>query len=452
MGSPRVRVVSHNLHGERVCASAARISTTKGDALQIFDRADDVQKNRQLIERVLASGHASVIEHAVFTLAFVDVSVFVEQFVIESRLASFTVKSRRYVDFSNMGYHTPGDLRGAERERYQTYMEALFSAYGTLLEQGVPKEDARFVLPYAFHSNFYCTLNARELVQLVRAMRFGRGKDVPELGELASQIVEEVGELLPVLRAQCERLAPGDEVGIAVPTAHGEARLLRAGEAGSPTLMQWPQDPEGLLLAAWRCARPGIPAPGELSGLLHVARPRELEQLSYTFRIQDITLSGLTHLTRHRVQSLIVPPLATVTCDRVILPESIAQNPQALATYSRAVFSARREIACMLDDPKLVTHRQYFVLSGATVDVMTTLDARELTHFMRLRTCNRAQWEIRNIAVRMLSQLRDVTADVFGEVGPSCFMDGVCPEGRMTCGRMSEVCTNFSKKELAIEG
>ena len=48
----------------------------------------------------------------------------------------------------------------------------------------------------------------------------------------------------------------------------------------------------------------------------------------------------------------------------------------------------------------------YLFLCGNLVDVVTTMNGRELLHFMRLRTCQRAQWEIRNLAEMMLGQLR----------------------------------------------
>ena len=93
--------------GESVCAASGRISTQKGTALEIFERSHDAQKNSNLISKVIRSGHTSTIEHMLFNLAFENVSVVVEQFMIEFRLASFTVKSRRYVDFSDSGYYVP---------------------------------------------------------------------------------------------------------------------------------------------------------------------------------------------------------------------------------------------------------------------------------------------------------------------------------------------------------
>ena len=156
----RASIVSWSTAGEEVCASAARISTTQGSAAALFRQAQGNPKNRDLISKVLASGHRSVAEHAVFSIALENVSVFVEQFFIECRLASFTVKSRRYVDFSGLGYYIPPELEGEALAAYRRYMDGLFAAYQAVLADGVPKEDARFLLPYSLCSNFYCTLNA----------------------------------------------------------------------------------------------------------------------------------------------------------------------------------------------------------------------------------------------------------------------------------------------------
>ena len=93
---PHAEIISYNIHCNEVCASAARISTTQGDANEIFEKAKENPKNLDLIRKVLNSGHKSFLEHAVLTIAFWNISAFVEQYFIECRLASFTVKSRRF--------------------------------------------------------------------------------------------------------------------------------------------------------------------------------------------------------------------------------------------------------------------------------------------------------------------------------------------------------------------
>lgn len=437
------RIVSYNLYGERVCAAAAKISTTAGNAYELFDGAADSESNRKLIGKVLSSGHSSVVEHAVFSLALKNVSVYVEQFFIEHRLASFTVKSRRYVDFGEQGYYIPPELTSSERERYTRYMDVLFAAYKTLLDGGIPREDARFVLPYSLYSNFYCTLNARELCYIIAQMKSGRGRDIPELRELARQLEQQLYELFPSLEkhvAACERTCAGAES--AQSAALGELKLTERADAGKVELLSAPAEPQRIVDAA--CALQGRTA-GDYAALVNAARPRELELLSYTFSVRGVTLSALTHLARHRMQSLIVPELNAISPERVIVPESVRAQETMCAVYTEAVSRAYGELKAHENDALYARYRRYFILSGSMLDVISTMNARELLLFMQLRSCMRAQWEIRDIAVDMLKLLRESFPALFDAMGPSCYVKGYCPEGRLGCGKMEEVRACFAE-------
>ena len=61
------------------------------------------------------------------------------------------------------------------------------------------------------------------------------------------------------------------------------------------------------------------------------------------------------------------------------------------------------------------------------------MNIRELLHFLSLRCCNRAQWEIRDMAHRMLELARPTAPFIFADAGAPC-VRGTCPEGKMTCG------------------
>ncbi len=446
MGSkPHAKIISCNSNSEEVCASAARISTTAGDAHEIFENAKENSKNRSLIEKVLASGHKSLIEHAVFTIALRDVSVFVEQFFIECRLASFTVKSRRYVDFSRLGYYIPPELEGEDLAFYRRYMDGLFEAYGSLLEAGVPREDARFLLPYAFHSNFYCTLNARELGHLLCEIQYGRGRGVPELQRLAEELTGQLEERFPCLLPELRQTRGDKPAGEVLPLRCSSDKpvLLTRRETGAVALLNAPAEPLKLLEAAFRIQNPGMETPFDLEALPGARRPRELEQLAYSFTISDVTLSGVTHLVRHRMQSIVVPPIQSVDHSRVILPDTVAADPASLERYQRAVEEAHSLVLRLHERPALENYHYYFALSGNLMDVITTMNARELQWFIRLRSCSRAQWEVRDIAVELLRLLRQSFPELFGRFGPSCFVDGRCPEGRLTCGQMAETVQRF---------
>ncbi len=441
------RIISYNLFGESVCASAAKISTTQGNALEIFERSGNQEKNQALIEKVLKSGHKSIVEHAVFTIAFENVSVFVEQFFIEKRLASVTVKSRRYVDFSNCGYVIPEGLDGSLLLSFQSYMDMLFETYHFMLENGIPKEDARFLLPYSFHSNFYFTVNARELISIIRTIRSDSYRSIQELQHLADQIVQQIEKLFPsiisefnneVLSFQFSGLSTYQD-----DEKWTEISFIDGNDAGRLELVQYPMCPKQTLETSYSFSHAENSQLPDMNSFLCTNRLRELEQLSYTFIIRDISLSGVTHIVRHRMQSIVVPPIQRLCSNRMIVPLTIYNTPALLKRFQDTTIKAwemRKEFA---KNPVLGRYNYYYALSGNLTSVITTINARELVHFIRLRSCNRAQWEIRNISIRILALLRDSFPELYRYVGPSCYMMDHCPEGRLSCGKMSEVIDFF---------
>lgn len=442
----KVKLISYNVKNVEVCASAARISTTSGNAIEIFEKANKNEKNQELIQKVLDSGHKSIIEHIVFTMALKDVSAFVEQFFIECRLASFTIKSRRYVDFSKLGYYIPSDLEGENRNQYCQYMNNLFSVYKILLENGVPKEDARFLLPYSFNSNFYCTLNARELTHIIHEIKYGRGKKIPELQDIANQIIEQVGAVFPIMDFEMKHILLENDI-IDYSTKAIKIRdpliFIESEKIGTVNLVNEPSDPVRILNMANYLNSSGVNDSLEFSKCLKSGRPRELEQLSYSFIISNITLSGITHIVRHRIQSIIIPPIQGIEHGKYIIPDKIKNDSRLFDIYKRILEISNEMIKQMEQNEKLRQYSYYYALSGSVMDIMTTMNAREIMHFIKLRACKRAQWEIRNISIDILKQLRVSFPELFNYFGPSCFVDGKCPEGNMTCGEMKDVIEKF---------
>lgn len=441
-----VKLVSYNTKNVEICASAARISTTSGNAVEVFARAEINEANGKLIQKVLHSGHKSIIEHAVFTFALKDVSAFVEQFFIESRLASFTVKSRRYVDFSEMGYYIPPDLDGENRKQYCKYMDGLFSAYKFLVENGIPKEDARFLLPYSFNSNFYCTCNARELGHILHDIKYGRGQEISELQDLADQIIEQMKTVFPWIDFEVENMQEENNRTQFLSNStkvEDFVTFIESGEAGKVSLVNSSSDPLRLLKLAYGLSGSFAKDSLDFSECLKLGRSRELEQLSYSFMISNITLSGITHIVRHRMQSIIIPSIQGIVHSKFIVPDTIKKDFRLFDIYKSALETSNKQVQQMDQNEQLKQYGYYYALSGNMMDIMTTMNARELMHFIKLRTCKRAQWEIRNISIAILKQLRMSFPELFSSFGPSCFVDGKCPEGNMTCGDMGEVIETF---------
>lgn len=453
-----VKIINYSTNASSLVASAGRISTTQGTAGEIYQRSCEKgdEGNAGLIRKILSSGHKSVLEHVNVNLAFDDVSVFVEQFMIEFRLASFTVKSRRYVDFSKMGYYTP-DFAGNKElaDAYRSHMNKLFALYGKLEEAGVPKEDARFVLPYCFKSNFYCTLNARELEKVMSEMVYGRGREYPELVAIGRELYRQCEEILPYLGRENFSYDEVDEI---FAGCSDRAPVLSAAE--EKPLMEWidgTKDPENIICQTAAAMR-GYSAEKVkewseeqkkelIRALLKGGRKRELEQAHFTFRFNRISLAGVTHLVRHRMQSILVPDYSKVyDFTQYVLPQSIVDA--GLTDCYEAAFRESAQVLGHLQKMGLYEKDcVYFMLSGMTIPVVTTMNANELETFMRLRTCNRAQWEIKACADALLEMLREKCPVLFNLYGPGCYMLGHCPEGKMTCGKMKEMCEKYSGKK-----
>ena len=438
---------------EEVCAASGRISTQNGTALEIFERSHDKEKNTNLISKVTKSGHTSTVEHIFFNLAFENVSVVVEQFMIEFRLASFTVKSRRYVDFSSCGYLVPEFRNEEDKAEFTKTMDCLFNLYTELTENGIPKEDARFVLPYCFYSNFYCSLNGRELTNVLSAMIYGRGRKVKEIYNLGLSLLSQSRAIAPGLfvdfEAKAAKYSDGYDFEIDIPSCEEKSNeiceILSYSTDGEINIAK------SALIEKYNPCSEGIDkvlsdrenVKKILSSVVKSSRPRALEAFSCTVRFNGVSLSCLTHFARHRMQNICIPNLITTSREKYIIPETVKADAELLRKYNDAFLQMKTLYEKLkaegYDENVLI----YCVLSGNVLDIVTTMNAREMLLFFKLRSCTRAQWEIQEFANDFLKKLRKISPDLFTLYGPSCYTTGVCPEGKLTCGRAKEIKEKF---------
>lgn len=434
---------------EKVCAAAGRISTQDGTALEIFDKSQNKEKNTKLIGKVTASGHTSTIEHVFFNLAFENVSVVVEQFLIEFRLASFTVKSRRYVDFASSGYFMPEFKSEDDKTLYTETMDSLFGAYSALTDKDIPKEDARFVLPYCFYSNFLCSLGGRELVNLLNAMIYGRGRKIKEIYELGLSLYEQCKEKTPGIFTDFEK--KGEKYSDEICLDFTEEKEISSSAEPCEILSYTLDGEKNIARAALIEKYNYSPSQTEriisdrdnvlkiLAAVTKSSRARALEHFTCTVRFNKVSLACLTHFARHRIQSIAIPELIRADRESYVIPETVKADAEALSVYTECFEKMKKLYSVFTDKGYDVSALVYLVLSGNTLDFVTTMNAREMMLFFKLRSCTRAQWEIQEFAVDFLKKLRKIAPDLFSFYGPSCYATGFCPEGRMTCGRAPEI-------------
>jgi thymidylate synthase (FAD) len=161
-----------------------------------------------------------------------------------------------------------------------------------------------------------------------------------------------------------------------------------------------------------------------------------LEHASYTFSVEGVS-RALTHqLVRHRLASYNQQSQRYVRFDaapEVVEPGSIAANPAAHEVFERAMRGTYEAYAQLSQMDIPAEDARYVLPNACTSKIVITMNIRELLHFFELRCCHRAQWEIQEMANRMLELVRPTAPFIFMDAGPAC-VRGACTEGKMTCG------------------
>ena len=194
-----------------------------------------------------------------------------------------------------------------------------------------------------------------------------------------------------------------------------------------------------------------------------------IEHASFTFGIEGVSRALLAQITRHRIASFSVQSQRYVVEDGFdyVIPPEIEKDAQAKALFVEAMDQAQRAYSRLLEqlartheaamaadgmDPKRAkaaarkkaAEDARFVLPNACdTKMVVTMNARSLYNFFSLRCCNRAQWEIREVARQMLALVLKVAPHLFAKAGPPC-VSGPCTEGRMSCGKAKEVREAFA--------
>ena len=177
---------------------------------------------------------------------------------------------------------------------------------------------------------------------------------------------------------------------------------------------------------------------------MHKEERRELEQVSFSFQI-PISLSILTHLTRHRMHSLLVPEFVPMwDMNNYIIPDSIKVNHK-----DKFVKAVNENIRVCEEFRKAGVPEEdliYFYLGAQMLNVVTTSNGRNTQWVCRMRCCNKAQWQIRFIAKEMAKLVSDVAPLLGKGLGPTCMTDRYCNEGKESCGLIDKLLEADAKK------
>ena len=173
-----------------------------------------------------------------------------------------------------------------------------------------------------------------------------------------------------------------------------------------------------------------------LSRIVGMGHHSVIEHAVFTFSVEGVS-RALTHqLVRHRMASFSQQSqrYVSLTEPTYVTPHTIEGDPEAEKRFEEIMDSIWKAYRDLEEMGIPAEDARYLLPNGCTTNITITMNARELLHFFSLRCCNRAQWEIREMADRMLELCMEVSPVIFKDAGPPC-VRGPCPEGKLSCGK-----------------
>jgi thymidylate synthase (FAD) len=190
-----VRLVDF-IGGDQRAVESARVSFGSG--------SKGAQRDKKLVEYLLAHKHNSPFEHSVFQF-HIKLPIFVARQWMRHRIASYNEQSARYTEVREEFYvpaefrcqdtvNRQGSLKSGTLDNagllkiYKKSLDESYAAYRKLLESGVAREMARMLLPVAQYTQFHWTINASSLMNFL-SLRMDSHAQL-EIREYAGAIAE----------------------------------------------------------------------------------------------------------------------------------------------------------------------------------------------------------------------------------------------------------------------
>ena len=429
---------------ETLSASYARIShSEKGIRELRRDARASVSRARRSNEHTIYGlGQASVAEHAVFNFDITGISRLALEILETQRMAAYTESSQRYISTSG-DYEIPDEVSEiGMREEFEKTCNELFRIYRVLFSQielrenlldfhsnhfelensGKAQEDARYVLPLACRGQVGMTINARTAAKMI--LTFNQSQ-IKEVKSLSKQLHGELHKIVPSLirYTQPNPAIFVVEEKLASYTSEVSSKSAVTDEEDI-VLLESPVKYEKIALAAM-LTKVGN---NDFSHYLKVIetlsksdrirliadfhsyisehdpiRP-ELELGYFVFRV-TLSAAAYAQLKRHRLTTQLkqayLPELG------VTIPPSI-EEAGCTDLFNDAI-TCSDEMYEILSDKfvdRLKCIAQYALTNAHRCRVIIQINSRELTHFARLHMDSHAQWDIRNVAGKMVELAR----------------------------------------------
>ena len=197
----KVTLITHTPEPEKVIASAAKLCYSSSD-IETLMNGLTTEKIESFIKKLSDLGHQSPLEHCTFTFGIEGVSRALSHQLVRHRIASYSQKSQRYVKEGQFEYIIPPSITKnmVDVTVFKHFMEYCQQTYDYFIENGIPAEDARFVLPNACETKLIMTMNIRSLLHFFDERCCNRAQW--EIRQMADTMLDICKEIAPNIFAK----------------------------------------------------------------------------------------------------------------------------------------------------------------------------------------------------------------------------------------------------------
>lgn len=424
---------------ETFSAAYARISRSKDDVTTLRMKAvKDVEKARKSNKKIIfGMGHHSVAEHAIFNFDIIGVSRLALEEIEKFRLASYTEKSQRYVTLDGDYVLPEGIKDDKDKEEFRRIVELQNNFYkksfevlkkyfsrfykepekksNKILIEGSAKEDARYILSLATEGQVGMTINARNLEHLFRRFSLSKRAEVRRIGQYMYSEVKDIAPSI-ILFPEPSKF----EVKISdfnIDFNSNKKQGIKEFE-----IIDYDKDADLKIISYIIASRNGLDYLEVYESLKKTdinkikkyyedlfdnmeffdSVPREFEYAEFEFQA-IISASNFAQLKRHRMASLLASNYDIELGNTI--PESIIENK--LNKEFSEIIDKTNEIYLKLKS-KYDTEADYILTNSHRRIVYMKMNLRELYHFVRLRSDEHAQWDIRYLSNRLIKEVKNI--------------------------------------------
>ncbi|MCK5636555.1 MAG: FAD-dependent thymidylate synthase, partial [Thermoplasmatales archaeon] len=172
-----------------------------------------------------------------------------------------------------------------------------------------------------------------------------------------------------------------------------------------------------------------------LEQVMNLGHTSVIEHANFSFAISDVSRSLTHQLVRHRIASYAQQSQRYVDFKEpnYVTPPKIAKDKKMKKAYDETMNNIWKEYNKLLDMGIPAEDSRFVLPNAACTNIIVTMNARSLLNFFELRCCLHAQWEIRQLANKMLQEVKKVAPIIFKKAGPTCKSKGICPENKKDC-------------------